>query len=304
MKPNISKHELSEFLIKKYGNEVDWEKSSEGMESSVLAFTWKGEEYILRVNIEDSGFKKDLWCQQRFSSEVLPIPEILEISDFSQNLAYCISRRLPGVTLENSSTNVIKKLIFPVSEAWNEIAQSQIPDQNRFGLFDDKGHANYSSWKEFLRSSIYRPDRKWGELFTKKILDAEILKPIMQNYLELTDKCPEERKLVHGDFGSNNMLTDGKKITGVLDWDCALYGDPLFDVAGIFFWSTWLECMQIQAVFFRKELCNEPNFKTRIKCYQLRCGLEEIYENVIEGNQEMLIWLIQRTQEVYNETKK
>lgn len=49
MKPKISKHELSEFLIKKYGNEVDWEKISEGMESSVLAFTWKGEEYILRV---------------------------------------------------------------------------------------------------------------------------------------------------------------------------------------------------------------------------------------------------------------
>ena len=95
MKPKISKHELSKFLINKYDNEVDWEKISEGMESSVLAFTWKGEEYILRVNIEDSGFKKDLWCQQHYSSEVLPIPEILEISDYSQNLTYCISRRLP-----------------------------------------------------------------------------------------------------------------------------------------------------------------------------------------------------------------
>ena len=197
---------------------------------------------------------------------------------------------------------MLKKLIFPVYEIWNEIVESKIPAPNSFGYFDDKGHAKYSSWKEFLRSSIYRPDRKWGELFSTKILDGEILKPIMKNYLELTDNCPEERKLVHGDFGSNNMLTDGKKITGVLDWDCALYGDPLYDIAGIIFWSTWLECMRIQSVYFTKKLCNEPNFKTWIKCYVLRCGLEEIYENAIEGNQEMLIWLIQRTKEVNKET--
>ena len=61
---------------------------------------------------------------------------------------------------------------------------------------------------------------------------------MMQNYLKLIEYCPEEHKLVHGDFGSNNVLTDGQKITGVLDWDCALYGDPLFDVAGSFFLVT------------------------------------------------------------------
>ena len=39
----------------------------------------------------------------------------------------------------------------------------------------------------------------------------------------------------------------------------ALYGDPLFDVAGSFFWSPWLDCMRIQSEFFQQTLRNEVN---------------------------------------------
>ena len=76
-------------------------------------------------------------------------------------------------------------------------------------------------------------DQQWDHLFASNLLDATTLQPVMQSYLRLTEHCPEERKLVHGDFGSNNVLTDGKRLrvywTGI-----ALYGDPLFDVAGSF----------------------------------------------------------------------
>jgi hygromycin-B 4-O-kinase len=78
--------------------------------------------------------------------------------------------------------------------------------------------------------------------FCQKTLDATALQTVMQSYLELTKHCPE-KKLTHGDFSSNNVLINGQKITGILDWDCALYGDLLFDMAGIFFWSPWLNCM-------------------------------------------------------------
>ncbi|WP_439897592.1 phosphotransferase, partial [Escherichia coli] len=61
---------------------------------------------------------------------------------------------------------------------------------------------------------------------------------------ELARHCPNVRALVHADFGSNNVLTDGHRITGVIDWSEAMYGDPLYDIANILFWRPWLDCME------------------------------------------------------------
>ena len=36
--------------------------------------------------------------------------------------------------------------------------------------------------------------------------------------------------LVHGDLVFHNLLTDKEKISGVLDWERALFGDPDFDI--------------------------------------------------------------------------
>ena len=303
MKPELSNQQLLQFLTKKYGSEPQWAPIAEGMESRVLTFIWGDQQYILRVNPNQSGFQKDRWCFQQFHSEELPIPEILEIGSFSSHYAYCLSRRLPGITLEDSAIPTLQQLTPYVSQVWKVIHQSLLPSSEGFGPFNECGHATFSSWQSFLQSTIRGKDQQWDHLFASNLLDATTLQPVMQSYLRLTEQCPEERKLVHGDFGSNNVLTDGKKITGVLDWDCALYGDPLFDVAGSFFWSSWLDCMRIQSEFFQQTLRNEANFTVRLQCYQLRCGLEEIHENALAGNQKLLNWLLNRTMQIHQATE-
>ena len=303
MKPELSNQQLLQFLTEKYGSEPQWAPIAEGMESRVLTFIWGDQQYILRVNPNQSGFQKDRWCFQQFHSEELPIPEILEIGSFSSHYAYCLSRRLPGITLEDSAIPTLQQLTPYVSQVWKVIHQSLLPSSEGFGPFNECGHATFSSWQSFLQSTIRGKDQQWDHLFASNLLDATTLQPVMQSYLRLTGHCPEERKLVHGDFGSNNVLTDGKKITGVLDWDCALYGDPLFDVAGSFFWSPCLDCMRIQSKFFQQTLRNEVNFAVRQQCYQLRCGLEEIHENALAGNQKLLNWLLNRTMQIHQATE-
>lgn len=44
--------------------------------------------------------------------------------------------------------------------------------------------------------------------------------------------------LVHNDFADWNLLTDGQDVTGILDWDECVAGDPLSDIAC---WSTFFE---------------------------------------------------------------
>ncbi len=45
-----------------------------------------------------------------------------------------------------------------------------------------------------------------------------------------TDRRPERRTLVHGDFRMGNLMVDGDRVTGVLDWELTHIGDPVEDL--------------------------------------------------------------------------
>jgi len=42
--------------------------------------------------------------------------------------------------------------------------------------------------------------------------------------------------LLHGDLGSHNVLTDGDRLLGLIDWEDSVAGDPVYDIA---FWATF-----------------------------------------------------------------
>jgi aminoglycoside phosphotransferase (APT) family kinase protein len=44
------------------------------------------------------------------------------------------------------------------------------------------------------------------------------------------DRPPARRTLVHGDFRMGNLMVDGDRVTGVLDWELAHIGDPVEDL--------------------------------------------------------------------------
>jgi aminoglycoside phosphotransferase (APT) family kinase protein len=46
--------------------------------------------------------------------------------------------------------------------------------------------------------------------------------------------APERAVLVHGDYRMGNLIVDGDRIAGVLDWEMAAPGDPLADLAWCF----------------------------------------------------------------------
>lgn len=44
------------------------------------------------------------------------------------------------------------------------------------------------------------------------------------------DRPPQRRALVHGDFRMGNLMVDGERVSGVLDWELAHIGDPVEDL--------------------------------------------------------------------------
>jgi hygromycin-B 4-O-kinase len=224
-----------------------------GDESETFSFRYGKEEFILRVSRSAAGFEKDAFASKHFGRHALPVPEILHIGEIDAHRYCSISRRLPGVTLQDLNEQKLPAVLDATAQVLREIASSDISGITGFGPFDANGIGRYRTWREFLLSPA----------------------PDFAPLAYLASYCPEIRCLVHGDFGSNNVLTDGRRITGVLDWSEAMIGDPLYDIANIFFWRGWLVCMEQQARWFEARLGHIPNWRERLLCYQLVIGLKE-----------------------------
>ena len=231
-----------------------------GMESEAYFFRKGSEEYVLRVNRDRAGFEKDAFAHERFARKDLPVPEVVEIGQAADGPFYCISRKLPGRTLQDLPARELSATLEATVQVMKAMGESPVQTIEGFGLFDASGKAPFATWREYLLSSAALPGADPG------------LTEIVDRFV---DFCPEQRQLVHGDFGSNNVLSEGYNITGVLDWSEAMIGDPLYDVANVFFWRGWLDCMEALAVYLEKQMHPIANCRERVHCYQACIALRE-----------------------------
>ncbi len=80
---------------------------------------------------------------------------------------------------------------------------------------------------------------------------------------------PDRSVLLHGDLGNRNVIFDGDRIVALLDWEDALAGDPLFDLAG---WGTFIG--------------NEPRRTALVDAYRSEAGAHGSWEDF-----ELRYWL-------------
>lgn len=254
--------------------------------------------YVIRVNRSIAGFQKDAYAYNHFHSDRMPIPEVIQLGHIDEQHAFCISERTPGLTLQDVDDETIKQLLQPTADIWFALQKYDLSHTSGYGDFDAHGRGHYTTWREYLLSILNTAS--FYQDHAESHIAQTLLNDIITIFTSFIQYCPEERYLVHGDFGSNNILTDGTRITAVLDWDCAKYGDPLFDVATAYFWSTWLDCMAAQAAYYEAHLKYLPNYRERLLCYQLHIGLSEVFDNILHHDWQMAQWAIERSAEITN----
>lgn len=130
------------------------------------------------------------------------------------------------------------------------------------------------------------PDRSQRRCVEAAILAVERLAPAAM----------PRRALIHGDFGAANLLSDGRVITAVIDWDRAMAGDALYDEANLFFWRE----ASLRPVLSRLavEHSADPDWARRLVCYQLRIGLQELSESLASLQPVDVNWLLARCAEL------
>jgi hygromycin-B 4-O-kinase len=89
----------------------------------------------------------------------------------------------------------------------------------------------------------------------------------------LLDFCPEERRLVHGNYGFGNLLLADGQVTAVLDWINAQYGDFLYDIAWLDFWAPAVQFGERFAAHYAAQGRAVPAYAERVRCYEYHIGL-------------------------------
>jgi len=296
-KSAIPPERIERLLQQRCGAISDFHQLTEGLSSQAFGFRHNAAAYVVRINRSIIGFEKDAYVSRKFGSTGLPIPEVLDVDYIDDSHTFCISRRAPGVRLYDLNNAGLQRIAGPTARIMKAIAVCNLAGTTGFGRFDPSGVGLHTSWRDFLTSITDLQRFDWEK--AGRSADMELVRKLFQLVANLSEYCPEERRLIHGDFGSYNVLTNGRHITAVIDWDLALFGDPLYEWANLFFWGEDRMDPVIQQLGSLTQLLR---FQERLLCYQLRIGLQEIYESAIGENSSDLMWLTTRCMRIMGQT--
>ncbi len=109
------------------------------------------------------------------------------------------------------------------------------------GAWRGDGPAERASWRAHLLAvADDHPDDRthgWRERLATRIDDEAAFVDAFARMEPLVDVCPEVRHLIHSDLLHGNVLVADDRVAAVFDWQCALAGDFLYDVAWLTFWT-------------------------------------------------------------------
>lgn len=278
VKTKVDKEKVYSFLKNHYDEDVsDPEFIAGGEMSQAFSFKKSEEELIIRINKRANGFGKDKFAFEHFVSNNIPIPEIFEIGKFDDDYYYAISEKAKGKILKELSDEEYEKVFPELFSILNAIHNAEIPQTTGFGYWATDGVMETKTWKNYVlnvNKHVISTESK-PSLFETSFLEKDFWEPVYKQMESFLEFCPEDKYLVHGDYGSDNAAADNGHITGIFDWDGSKYGDFLYDIAWLNFWSPKRNPLEFFIDYYTKEKPTS-NFKERVLCYQLRIGLSSL----------------------------
>lgn len=209
---------------------------TEGHFSQAFSFeTSVGEKRVLRIGRKLRSFRADQYAHEHFGSPVLPIPKVFEIGEIEPGLYYCTSEFAAGTPSDQLSQEEFAEARDAMETAFAELFRTNISATTGFGRIDQ----NTGNGTDPIES-LYRLDPEHiaylKENSAKYGIDPALIDKFYEQLLNNQDKVHFERRLTHGDLGSDNVIVDGPDVAAIIDWSGVGYGDWLHDYNRIDFW--------------------------------------------------------------------
>lgn len=273
-----------------------------GNVARIFAFVTNGVACVIRFNEHLAlDFGKEVMIMEMLAETSVPIPPIVRIGT-TGHLDYAVSLRAPGQTLQSLNLAANEAIIPEMMALLDEIHRADISATTGYGDFDASGKGRSRSWRKHLleirddhSGAGFNPS--WDQAFATSVLERPVVDRLFARLTDLVGFCPEQRWLVHGDYGFDNILVENGRVTAVIDWLGARFGDFVYDVAWLDLWSE-LDFTACFALHYAESGLIVPNFRERVRCYQCYMTIDALRFFALSGQTDAYIWLRDRTLEI------
>lgn len=231
--------------------------------------------FVFRFNARDPHlpkFQREFFVFDLLRKLALPVPRQVILDDSKSFVAYdvLISEMLPGKNLEADGKNLSdenKKIV--AQEAGKLLDSLHSISFDFFGELADQGPLPKTrTWIEYLEAklSFHLNEAKQLGIFDQK--ESEHFWSVFQLHIPFLSVV-KSASLVHGDYHFGNLLHLNSSITGVLDFEWAFAGDPLYDY---FQWNSDEDLWPLDSIpFIKSGEHSEFSFveKKRMDIYQM-----------------------------------
>lgn len=193
--------------------------------------------YVIRFDVLDWGginrYAGEQWAYETLSSSGVPLPRVIAV-DASKKLApydYVILTKLPGTMVATSLADLTPetqhKLAYTAGEYLAALHRYPL---DKFGLlYEIKAGSPQPNWAAYVADFYHTYEREAqqvGALPDGVLERIEAVRATMQPCFDAV----QQGYLVHGDYHLSNLLQQDGQITGVIDFDWVMSGDPLWDL--------------------------------------------------------------------------
>lgn len=243
-----------------------------------------GRLYIVRMHpkgVKNGYFYAEKTALDLCIKENLPVPQVLEIHEArdENDMDFMLLTVSSGINMDiylNEHKDREEDLLV---DAGKQMAALHNIRVRNFGFFD-----NQIAKEKYMLVGLHKRynDFIWTGLEEnlQRLITLNVLqKPqadSMKKVFEVMDFEPvDSPRLIHNDFADWNLLTDGKRITGILDWDECHSGDPVADIAC---WSTFYSLERLEKFIegYKKIMKLPKDYNTRFHFYRLRYTISKM----------------------------
>lgn len=291
--PGISDSQVLSLLNDTLGLEVQTvHVLRPGAWSAAFGFSHLSDEYVVRFSYHRDDFERDAYAS-RFASESLPVPKVPHRGNLG-DIYYAVSGRVRGGFIDDLSGENYRRTLPSLLTMLDALRVADVSTSTGYGTWDADGNGIHASWPEFLRASLEdSPNFRGGRWRPKLELSPGGAAPFDRDFVvfeRLMNDMPNIRHVIHSDLLNYNAFVKDFRISGLIDWGCAIYGDFVYELAWFSFWSPWYPQWQgidvTSAAFDRLKHIDVDlsGFRERLLCYQLHIGLTHQAYNASIGN--------------------